>query len=224
MQFIYHKDAGDDKLKLDGQSFAHIYQSRRTSIKQNLNLRNLNDDILYTYEALEISRKSATLSFKSSIILPQKPQNFAHLIWAITDVKTIEKTLPFLNELGLGKLTLFYADFSQKNFNPNLERLEKILIASCEQCGRSDLLNIEILSSTKEVLKSYPNALILDFGGNILESGAKISLQNGVVIGAEGGFSQDERELFKAHRIYSFATPFVLKSQTAAIAIISYSC
>lgn len=221
MRFVYHKDSGDDELLLDGQSFIHIYQSRRTDSKKPLFLRNLKDDYLHTYEALKISRKSANLKLKESKLLPLKPKTFSHLIWAITDVKTIEKTLPFLNELGLGKLTLFYADFSQKNFKPNLERLQKILISSCEQCGRSDLLNIEILSSTKEVLKSYSDALVLDFGGEILESGAKISLQNGVIIGAEGGFSQDERELFKAHRIYSFATPFILKSQTAAISVLS---
>ena len=107
MQFLFHKDAKNQEITLEGEAFSHIYHSRRTDKTKPLKLRNLKDDMLYTYHLISIGRKSATLSLQDSIFLPKKPLSFSHIIWAITDVKTNEKTLPFLNELGLGKLSLF---------------------------------------------------------------------------------------------------------------------
>ncbi len=219
MQFIYHKDAKLEHIVLEGESFVHIFQSRRTKSSQNLALRNLNDDMLYIYKVAQINRKQAILELESSSSNPRKPVKSSHIIWAITEVKTIEKTLPFLNELGLTHLSLFYAVFSQSNQKPSLERLTKILIASCEQCGRTDKMHIEILSDTRQALKQYPNASVLDFTQRKLDS--SISLADGVMIGPQGGFSQEEREMFANHQCYCFDTSLILKSQTAAISVLA---
>ena len=213
MQFLFHKDAKNQEITLEGEAFSHIYHSRRTDKTKPLKLRNLKDDMLYTYHLISIGRKSATLSLQDSIFLPKKPLSFSHIIWAITDVKTIEKTLPFLNELGLGKLSLFYAALSQHNQNPNIQRCEKILIASSQQCGRSNVLEIEILSNISEVLHLYPNIARLDFEGEAFESVS--SLDSVLVIGPEGGFSKEESTLIQT--AYTLPIPFILKSQTAII-------
>ena len=114
MQFLYSKNAGENFLELSGDEFNHIFQSRRTKKEAKLNLRNLKDNNLYTYNIDSINKKSANLSLIESRLLIIKPSIFKHIIWAITESKTIEKTLPFLNELGVGKISFFYADFSQK--------------------------------------------------------------------------------------------------------------
>ncbi|WP_181814322.1 RsmE family RNA methyltransferase [Helicobacter canis] len=99
-----------------------------------------------------------------------------------------------------------------------MARLERILVCSCEQCGRSDLCEIEILESTQAALECYPNALVLDFGGKIIGGdvlASSIALDSGVLIGAEGGFSHRERELFAKREIVAFDTGRILRSQTA---------
>lgn len=201
----------------------HVFSARRTRARENLALRNLCDSMLHNYVIESISKKHALLQLESSIDLPIVPRKKSHLLWAITQSKTIEKTLPKLNELGLTRLSLFWADFSQRGQKLSLERMEKILINSCEQCGRSDLCTIEILESTQAALARYPNAKVLDFGGKIIggELGGNVELDSGVLVGAEGGFSQRERELFAGRLVVGFATQQILRSQTAALVLLA---
>jgi len=42
-----------------------------------------------------------------------------------------------------------------------------------------------------------------------------------VVVGCEGGFSDDEIKLFKSDDIVGFSTPLILRSQTAVCAVSS---
>ena len=193
MQFIIHKNAGEATLKLEGETYHHIFQSRRTKKSESLHLRNLKDSNLYTYNITNLSKKDATLALQSSQNTPLKNPPKGHLIWAMIDPKNIEKTLPFLNELNLQKITFFYAEYSQKNFKLNLERIQRILENSCEQCGRITLLEIEVWGNLQEVLEKYPNAGVLDFGGEELNW----SLEIHSLVGTEGGFSTKEKEASK---------------------------
>lgn len=225
MQFVFHAEAGAQSLVLEGESFTHIFSVRRSRATHNLALRNLRDDRLYTYKVESISKRYAGLRLESSQIAPNAPRKHTHIIWAITQSKTIEKSLPSLNELGLSKLSLFWADFSQRGQSIDEERVRRILISSCEQCGRGDLCEVEILADTQSALEKYPRALVLDFGGKIISSGlgdgAGIKLDSGVLIGAEGGFSQRERELFAGREIVAFDTGLILRSQTAALTLLA---
>ncbi|GLP23463.1 hypothetical protein HpBGD77_17150 [Helicobacter pylori] len=145
-----------------------------------------------------------------------------HLILSVIEIKSVEKILPFLNQLGVSKLSLFYADFSQRNEkidSAKLERFQKILIHSCEQCGRSALMELEVFSSTKEVLKAYPKASVLDFKGETLPT--SVGFEKGVIIGPEGGFSEPERGYFKERGIYRIPLDMVLKSESACVFVAS---
>lgn len=213
MQFIIHKDAGNESLILEGEAYHHLFHSRRTKKTESLQLRNLRDYYCYTYSIADLSKKYATLKLEFKLETP--PQNLpkGHLIWAMIDPKIIEKTLPFLNELNISKISFFYAQYSQKNFKLNLERIQKILENSCMQCGRITLLEIEMLENLQEVLGKYPNTGVLDFGGKALES----SLEIPILVGAEGGFSPQERELLKSNPKYTAIHSNILRSETATI-------
>ena len=139
-----------------------------------------------------------------------------HVGWCIVDTKTVEKNLAMLNEIGVSKVTFMYADYSQKNFKFDKERLERILINSCEQCGRSSLIEFEFLQSVDEFLTYYPKSAIIDFSNKLLEKDCE---QESFLIGPEGGFSQRERELFHNHEIYGFDTAFILKSESAVMSV-----
>ena len=217
MQFIIHKDAGNESLILEGEAYHHLFHSRRAKKTESLKQRNLRDYYCYTYSIAELRKKYPTLNLKSKIEPPPQNPPKGHLIWAMIDPKIIEKTLPFLNELNISKITFFYAEYSQKNFKLNLERIQRILENSCEQCGRITLLEIEVLENLQEVLGKYPNAGVLDFGGEEL----KCSLEIPILIGAEGGFSPQERELLKSNPKYTAIPSNILRSETATIYAIS---
>ncbi|WP_104721691.1 16S rRNA (uracil(1498)-N(3))-methyltransferase [Helicobacter mesocricetorum] len=213
MQFLIHKDAGEQCLKLQGDSYHHLFRSRRTKKTQFLHLRNLRDLNCYIYSIHSLDKKEALLHLVSSENTELTNPPKGHLIWAIIEPKNIEKTLPILNECNLQKITFFYAEYSQKNFKLSQERLQKILENSCEQCGRITVLEIEFLNNLQEILTKYPHLAILDFKGEALKS----IKESSILVGPEGGFSANERSLLKDKPLYSALNCNILRSENAAI-------
>lgn len=216
MQFSFHPDAGSEILKISGELYTHLYKSRRTKNTQILAFRNLRDENLYLYSQESIDRKEALLKLQESTHTPILSKSKAHLILSVIESKTLQKLLPFLNELGVQKLTLFYADYSQRNEKIDLEKLTKILINSSQQCGRSNILELEVLPNLSEVLKLYPKVGVFDFGGGELQ---KCSLP--ILIGSEGGFSPKEREILCKFPKYSTQESIILKSESACVYVAS---
>lgn len=213
MQFLYHKDAGLELLRLDDEVFFHL-RVRRVKVGEIVNLRNFLDDFLYRYEIVECTRKFCLLQLKNRVKNTSQKSDFS-LALAVIDSKILEKTLPFLNELGLGRLILVYSEFSQKNFLIDFARLEKILIASSQQCGRADLMKIELFESVDAFLTAYPQVVLVDFDGKEEE----FQKEKLYFIGPEGGFSALERKKFKEK--ITLKSQNILRSQTVALALVS---
>ncbi len=212
MQFVYDKNASQERLSVRDENYRYLFRARRLRVGDIVTFRNLVDDILYSYKIEEVGKKEATLRLQESYHDSKVMEKHLHILWCIIDTKVIEKTLPMLNQIGVRKITFFYCERSQKNFKPDLERMQKILISSCQQSGRSDLMVLELLSCMDEVLEIYRDFSVLDFGGSSEE--ADISA---IMIGCEGGFSDNEREKLSFAQKIGLKTPFILKSETAAL-------
>jgi len=220
MSFFYHQNSGSDEIKVENETFKHL-KARRLRVGDQVFFKNLEDEYLYSYQIIELNRKNAFLSLVSKEKKQKKQSNF-HLGWCVVDPKTIERTLPILNQLGVYKITFIYCDYSQKNFKISQDRLQKILISSCEQCERDNLMRIEFAKNLDEFLKNNNNAVVLDFHAN--SNFQEIKDSNTFIIGPEGGFSQKERECFKSNKIIKLNTDLILKSETATICIASKIC
>jgi 16S rRNA (uracil1498-N3)-methyltransferase len=212
MQFLYVKTP-QSQLILTGEEHKYLFKVRRIKKDELVKIRNLKDDYLYIYKIDEINKKEAYLTLIEKKYFPNKPKQFFHIAWCIIDPKNIEKTLPTLNEIGVSKISFVYCDFSQRNFKLKLDRIEKILINSCQQCGRSDLMELEIINSSTEFFEKYKNFSVLNFNGKEITSN-NITLP--VLIGPEGGFSKSEEEKF--NEIYKLKG-FILRSESAACAV-----
>ncbi|WP_456323777.1 16S rRNA (uracil(1498)-N(3))-methyltransferase [Hydrogenimonas sp.] len=220
MQFLYHPDSGLPDITIEGEAYRYIFRVRRHKEGERIALRNMNDEYLYFYRIDRVTRREADLVLEDRqkrIVMPQKS---LHIGWCIVDPKTVEKTLPMLNELGVSKISFVYCERSQKNFVPDLLRLKRILINSSQQCGRSSLMELEIVDFVQNYMKMYPLSTILDFGGTSLVEACEIS---SILVGCEGGFSDEERNLFKERDIYALNTPLILRSETAATTIAAKS-
>ena len=214
MQFLYYPTPLAT-ITLTGEAHKYLFKVRRIKKDEIVKIRNLKDDYLYFYKIETINKKEAILHLIKKELKPNKPKKFFHIGWCMIEPKNIEKTLPTLNEIGVSKITFIYCDFSQKNFKLKLERIEKILINSNQQCGRSDLMEIEILNSSDEFFEKYSNFIALDFDGKEIECK---EYNNPFLIGPEGGFSEREREKFKEKVKLK---GFILRSESAAISISS---
>jgi len=216
MQFLYHTESGNPTIEIEGEAYKYLFRVRRKKANTLIETRNLQDDMLYVYKVTSIDKKSAqcTLAFSEEKVLKSKKE--LHIGWCIIDPKVIEKTLPMLNEIGVSRITFIKCSYSQANFKIKRERLEKILINSCQQCGRSSLMQIEFANSINEFVQKNPKSYLLDFSKNKLSECNTIET---IVVGCEGGLSEDERALFKIDQVVGFDIPFILRSESAVASV-----
>ena len=215
MQFTYDEFCGTDTLEIKDEVYNYLLKARRHKIDDEIYFRNLKDENLYLYKINFIDKKRAILNLISSekkILLNDKK---LHLGWCVIDPKTIEKYIPSLNEMGIDKITFIYSDFSQKNFKINIEKLEKILINSSCQCGRSNIIKLDVCKNLDTFIKQNDNAYFLDFSEISIDD-KKDEIKT-LVIGCEGGFSAKERSGFNTQNIVGFNSNLILRSETAII-------
>jgi len=215
MQFIYHELAGENLLKVDGELYKYIFKVRRFDSTKNIFFRNFQDKNIYEYKVNLIDRRKALLELISSQekIVEQKKK--LHLGWCVIDPKSVEKYIASLNELGVEKITFIYCEYSQKQYKLNLEKLEKLLINSSQQCGRSSIIKLEIINSLDEFKTKYPESFIFNFSKQNIHS-VKNDIST-IIIGCEGGFSSDEVKSFDPEKIVGIENSLILKSETAVM-------
>ena len=216
MLYLYHKDASEQQLTLLGDEHRYIFKVRRHKVDDTLYLRNLEDGLLHRYIITYLDKRSVILELRESTILEVKAKIALHIGWCIIDPKSVEKVLPTLNEMGVDKITFFYCKRSQKSFTLDFKRLEKILLNSSQQSGRSKMMHLAMAEDLESFLNNNPNAKMLNFSENNFLSTTKVET---IVIGCEGGFHEEEVALFKSENIVGFDTPLVLKSESAVCGV-----
>jgi len=217
MRYLYHPHAKESFLALVENDYKYIIKARRHTLGDKIFLRNLHDAHLYRYEIQAITKKEAHIALVDYEIQTVEAKQKLHIGWCVIDPKSIEKSISSLNEMGVDKITFIYCDRSQKNFKIDFERLEKILISSSSQCGRSSIITLEHSPNLQDFKLAYPNSLMLNFSNTHLEQNSFIDT---LVIGCEGGFAPSEMRLYDGQTV-GFDTPLILKSQSAALAVAS---
>lgn len=215
MIFSYAGDAGAATLHLRGEEYKYLIKVRRHRVGDALAFRsNKTPQMLYMYTIESIAPKEAILTLASQEERIVAPKKKLHIGWCLIDPKSVEKVLAMLNESGVTQITFITCKRSQKDFRLDFARMERILEASNQQCGRSVPMVLETERSIEAFVRRYPQALLLDFGGGALSADAEV-----VVLGCEGGIDPQERALFAPERIVGFDTPLVLRSESAALAL-----
>ncbi|MDX4064794.1 16S rRNA (uracil(1498)-N(3))-methyltransferase [Aliarcobacter skirrowii] len=219
MQFVYDKSSKNEILELVDENYNYIIKARRHKIDDEIYFRNLEDDFIYLYKIVAINKKSATLTLVNSEKKVIENSRKLHLVWCVVDPKIVEKSISSLNEIGVDKITFVYSDFSQKNFKINIEKLNKILINSSSQCGRSSIIKLEISKSLDGFLAQNPKSYILDFSNSFIDD--KKDDIDTLVIGCEGGFSKREKGNFNKDFVVGFNSNLILRSETAIVSATS---
>ena len=218
MQYLYHPNAGASHLILTGDEHRYIFKVRRHRVGDTIRLRNLEEQILYGYIIDSIDKKQASLLLSSQRELRLEAKQALHIGWCLIDPKNIEKILPTLNEIGVAKITFIDCQRSQKNFKLDFVRLDKILLNSSQQCGRSVMMQLDRCKSIEEFLRENPNAFMLNFSTQTISADTNIET---IIVGCEGGFTSEEHHLVAKERVVAFNSSLILRSESAVCAISS---
>ncbi len=217
MIFIFDDNAGKGELEIRGEQHKYLIKVRRHTLGDTLHFRNReNPDILHTYEVVSLEPRTALLELKSSLQNESLPSKELHIAWCVIDPKSVEKVLPSLCEMGVSRISFVMCQRSQKSFMPDFKRLERIVEASMQQSGRSSFMAFDSYKSIAAFIKEFPDVKVFDFCEERL---ADASTLQRVLIGCEGGFSQEERALLSSQEVFRFDTPLVLRSESAVLAV-----
>lgn len=195
---------GDLILLNEPQTISHLCFAMRVRVGENLKLIDENK-ISYFCKITEITKKELKAqilkSEKSRRILPFK----LNLIQSV--LKLEAQNLAISNAVQLGVAQIYPVISTHSTFKLNLaqsklEKWQKIALEAFKQCERGDLPIICEPLQLKEALGKKKNIII--FGEKNVNSTLKKTLNNfenleeiNVVIGPEGGFSEDEFAYFK---------------------------
>ncbi len=218
MQYLLSPEAGASQITLRDAAYRYLIKVRRHRLGDRVALRSGEDETIHYYRLDRIDRRTADLMWQSHEVLPITARRTLHIGWCLIDPKNIEKVLPVLNEIGVAAITFIGCARSQHTFRLDENRLQKILDNSSQQCGRSEAMKLEHAESLSVFVANHPEARLLHFSDHHLGCDAPAET---VIIGPEGGFTDDEVALFGPDRIVGLDTPMILRSESAAVAVAS---
>lgn len=221
--YINKKLNNDSQLTIDDQGLIHQLRNVfRYGVGDMVVLFDGNGND-YICEIISLDKKEAEVKIteKKKGITPDKE---VWLFFSLIKKDNAELILQKCTELGVSNFVPIISERSEKK-DLNIERARKILIEASEQCGRSDIPKLHEVSSLSEVIEKYSkkiNLIAFDSSGT---QNSKLKTENfpvGLLVGPEGGFTDDELEIFKQNNIpvYSLGK-LTLRAETAAIAVVS---
>jgi len=217
--YILLDESPKESLTLKGETHKYLIKVRRHVVGDKIDFRSKTEmEILYTYEIISVDGRSLELkqiSSKPHAVISEKS---LHIGWCVIDVKSIEKVLPSLSEVGVEKISFISCDRSQKNIKLDYKRFERILEASMQQCGRSTYIEFDSFKNIEGFIAEFPHAKVFDFTEKTLDDYNDIDI---VLVGCEGGFSHAEKEFLKTQDVFRLDTPMVLRSESAVMAVAS---
>jgi 16S rRNA (uracil1498-N3)-methyltransferase len=190
--------------KLESQTLSpehsmHLW-SLRPKVGEVFGCTDLNGQVA-KLKILEVDKRAKTFEIEIWDIFRTGNDSQNVLFQAIPDKIYLDKLFEILPFCNLSTLYFFFSDRSLE-YQLNLERLDKILVRSCEQAEiyfKPKVVFIQNKQDQNSLLESYmPKVLECNLSFSSSDSKETIASQSSVLVGPEGGWSERELELFKS--------------------------
>lgn len=180
----------------------------------------------YECELFEIGKQQSVAKVKAVKKCKALPKKSLSLFMAAVKREKLEQIIQKAVELGCQKLVIFEAERSNmKVKEEKLSRYEKIVLSACKQCERSDIMSLKF-ATFSEMLTEFSRCKLKLFAnereGEKFEFSSLEKADNiGVLIGCEGGFSQEEKDRILALDVCNISLGSrILRAETAAILLV----
>lgn len=235
--YITKENINENTVTVSGDDFSHLKNVLRLNIGDSIVCFS-GDGLEYVCQIELFSPGNEKNGFCTCSILEKRKitsKNFTFTLFqAMPKGDKIELIIQKMTELGLDKIVPFESKFTiAKPQKDKTGRFNKIALEACKQCGRADILTVENPISFSQLLTMLPSSYDLILfayekqGQSSLKeilSDAKKSAKNkplsiAMIIGSEGGFSEEEADKLKTLSKPVSLGKIILRCETAPIVL-----
>lgn len=170
------------------------------------------------YKLKEISKTEAHLRLITELE-PVIPKPHVYLFWGLLKKDNNDHILQKCTELGVSNFIPLITERAVRT-NFNMARAEKIVIEASEQSGRSNIPVVREpmhLAKAIEQYKDHLNFVVCEQGESS-DFIQKEDEKHGILVGPEGGWSDEEKRQFKGLKLRHMGlSPQTLRAETAAV-------
>lgn len=216
----------DKELRIENKELLHQWQKVfRLKASDRVIVFNGNGNEYEGYFKI-LAKNEAVIVIDKEIKVENTIDAELHIFQSIIKKDNFELVVEKCTEIGVFAFHPLISDRTEKK-DINIERLNKIVKEAAEQSGKTKLPEIFNPESLDKAISNFDGEIfVLDFDGdNLLETiyhevEPRGKGKIGILIGPEGGWSDNERIWFeeKGIRSVSFG-PQILRAETAAIVV-----
>ena len=232
--FIDSESINNNQIILSGDEHMHLSKVLRLRVGDEVECFTNNSDI-YQAKIDLITKQNSTLTIVGSSECTSNPTVNLTLFQGLPKLDKLELITQKLTEMGITTIIPFSSTFCVAKENLNkIDRINKIIVSACKQCGRTLLTKVENPIKFKELLQQTQNYDLVLFANEtennqtlhqiIKDAKNKFGnkdLKVAYIIGSEGGFSKEEIEaLSQMQNVHSISLgKRILRTETASIAL-----
>ncbi len=232
--FIDKEAVKGEALFLTGETAHHIAAVLRIHIGETLRFSD-GEAFYYMGTIAEITKKTVKVAVTAAFPIDDEPQTVVTLIQCLPRGEKMEQIIQKTTELGVKRVVPAESEHSQVRLKEKKaekqRRWQKVAAAAAEQCGRGIIPQVALPCSLQEAVAALPDRTALVFcyeqEGN---NGIRQTLRSikgktqsvALIIGPEGGFSDEEAALLRAENAYSVTLgKRILRTETAGPAVLA---
>lgn len=216
-----------NKIVVENEEFNHLKNVLRLGVGSEVCV-SLNDEFDYICVVEQMSKNNAICNILTKQKCPANPTKNIVLFQGVAKGPKFEFIVQKATEIGMTKIIPFESEYCVGKISDSKNgRMKAIIQNACKQCERSVMPVVEKTISVGEVAKQIKDFDIALFANERAFDSEKIkSLEKynniGIIVGAEGGFTLEEKELLlQAGAVSVSLGKRILRCETASVAMMS---
>ncbi len=223
---FYLPNINKSNLELTGDAHTHAAYSLRICIGDFITVFD-GQGVEYSCKVKDIKKDRTILEVLDEARDVGEANIDVTLFMSVIKQDRFEIAVQKATELGVNRIVPVYSTYTQRNTNLNIDRLNKIAVSACEQCGRSRVPVIGQCVEFKELLDETTKTYLIfpwerETHGNLKDAIDHSQKKISVFIGPEGGITEQEKTQLVTYGAKSVTLGSrILRAETAAISALS---
>lgn len=225
--YVDKGDIRDGFVTVKGDEYIHMTKILRHKVGYKIIVNNNLDGFDYYAVISDIGKESARAEIIDTVINDTVSNVDVTLLQALPKGDKSDFIAQKATELGVKKIVFFLSEFTAEK-KINIDRIKRITLEACKQCGRAFVPEVEFVNTIGELpIEQYDKVIFMNEHERKM-SFSDVSFSNdkekkvALIVGSEGGFSNREvNEICDKCAVSVSLGKRILRAETASVASMS---